>query len=43
MVKNIKGKLPKPSRAAFAIPAALINHDDESPKFCLHFLSINAV
>jgi hypothetical protein len=39
VVKNIKGKVPKPSPASFAIPAALVNHDDESPKFCLHFLA----
>ena len=39
MVKSIRGKPPKPSRSTFPVPTALVNYDDESPKFCLHFLA----
>jgi hypothetical protein len=37
VVKSIKGKPPKPSRSTFPVPTALVNYDDESPKFCLRF------
>jgi hypothetical protein len=36
---NNRGKRPKGSRASYVVPAAPVNHDDQSPKFCLHFLA----
>jgi hypothetical protein len=38
MADKNRGKRPKPSKGAFGVPAEPVNHDDESPKFCLHFL-----
>ena len=34
-----RGKRPAGSREAFPAPAVPPNHDDETPKFCLHFLT----
>jgi hypothetical protein len=33
-----RGKRPLASRQAFPEPNPPPNHDDQSPKFCLHFL-----
>lgn len=37
MADKNRGNRPKASRGAYAVPVAPVNHDDESPKFCLHF------
>lgn len=37
MPKN-RGKPPQPSREKLAEPAEPPNYDDQTPKFCLHFL-----
>ena len=39
MAKDSRGKRPKGSRDSYPVPAAPINHDEQSPKFCLHFLA----
>jgi hypothetical protein len=39
VAKDSRGKRPKASRDSYAVPAVPVSHDDQSPKFCLHFLA----
>jgi hypothetical protein len=36
--KSNRGNRPRASRGGFEAPTEPVSHDDESPKFCLHFL-----
>lgn len=39
MAKDNRGKRPKGSVDSYPVPAAPVNHDERSPKFCPHFLA----